>query len=119
MSDFASNPVHHLTIAGLGRIVRELSPFGSISVQVKSTTGLKFKVYGTNDEGPQKVNFTPVAVALTTTGAVTGMNPGDEVTPGQYDVVDAVFGNFKFWVIDVTAGTGEVSVALGNGVKLI
>lgn len=119
MSDFASNPTRHLSIAGVGRIVGELSPFGSLSIQVKSVVGLQFVIQGSNDEGPQKPNWSPVPYSVTNANGDNGGLPGDVITPVAADTVHAVFGNFKYYGINVTAGTGEISLTLGDGVKLI
>lgn len=111
--DQPKNPTKKFTIAALGKQYMEISPFGSVTIQVTASTGLQFKVYGTNDD---RQTFSNVPYGINGDLQVLG-----DATPvlAVGDLVDVVLGNMLELAIDVTAGTGAFTVVAGNGLKLL
>lgn len=102
-----------------GYYVFPMSPRGSLSVQVISTSSLKLKFFATNDSSLAEANVSPVPFSVTNTSGVTAQTPGDELTPAALDWIDAVFGDALYAVVQVTGGSGQIAVNFGNGTKLV
>lgn len=114
--DHVANPIETKSITNTSQTIIRVSPFGSVSIQViVAAGGLSFAVQGSNDVGPQKVNLSNLVYALNG----DRQDLGTACAPATGDVIDIVLGNLKDLVLTPTAGTGTLSCALGNGLKLI
>lgn len=104
-------PPYTLTIAAPGRQYIHVGGAGGASIQVQATSSLAFTTELTND----KLVWSQCDASLQ--GTPQGI--GTSIVPSANDIVEVAAGAMQFIVLNVSAGTGTLSVSVGNTLKMI
>lgn len=104
-------PPYTLAIAATGRQYIHVGGAGGASIQVQATTSLAFTTELTND----KSVFSQCDASVQ--GVPQGI--GTSIVPSANDIVEVGAGGMQFIVLNVSAGTGTLSIGVSPTIKMV